>query len=129
MCCLNLSQTTSQTFLRYNTNMKKFIYWLPRIFSILFIIFISLFALDAFLDPQWFLSLVIHLIPTFVLIGATSIAWKYERLGGAIFLLIGLSFLIITRFQGPILFIPITLIGIGFLTSGYYSKNNDIFLD
>jgi hypothetical protein len=50
----------------------KVIYWLPRILCILAILFISVFALDAF-DPelsiwQQIVGFLIHLIPSFILI-------------------------------------------------------------
>ena len=51
--------------------MKKYI-WIPRILTIAFIIFISLFALDSFgtSDPWYMevLGFLIHLIPTYILL-------------------------------------------------------------
>lgn len=102
--------------------MKKFLYWLPRIISILFIIFISSFALDVFENPQWFLPLLIHLIPSFILIILTIIAWKYERFGGFAFIVAGLLLLIFTNFKSPIIFIPIIVIGALFLSRKYLFK-------
>ncbi len=72
----------------------KILHWLPRILCMLAILFISLFALDAF-EPgltvgQQLLAFLIHLIPSFVLLGILLIAWKWEKIGGFIFILIGL---------------------------------------
>lgn len=71
----------------------KIFHWLPRILCILAILFVSLFALDAFTPgmPVWkqILSLLIHLIPSFVLIALLIIAWKRELIGGLLFILIG----------------------------------------
>ncbi len=72
----------------------KIIFWLPRLLCILAILFISMFALDAF-EPglplsQQILGFMIHMIPSFVLILALVIAWKWEYIGGIIFALIGL---------------------------------------
>ena len=68
---------------------NKFLYWAPRILSILLAVFISLFALDVFSEgyPFWeaILALVIHLVPTYLVIIATVIAWKWEIIGGSIF--------------------------------------------
>jgi hypothetical protein len=74
----------------------KIIYWTPRILCIIAILFISIFALDAF-DPentpmQQLGDFLMHLIPSFVLTLILLIAWKWEYIGGIIFLLIGLGF-------------------------------------
>jgi len=79
--------------------MKKIPYWLPRVLSVLFIAFISVFALDVFGEPQWFLALLMHLIPSFILIILTAIAWKNERLGGFIFIAAGFLMLVSSRFE------------------------------
>jgi len=76
--------------------MTKILYWTPRILAVLFIGFISLFALDVFGEGLsiWRTAgaLLIHLIPSLVLAIATAIAWKSELSGGIIFLLLGLLF-------------------------------------
>ena len=94
--------------------MKKVLYWTPRILSILFIAFISIFALDVFGKPQWFLALVIHLIPSFILIALTIIAWRHELLGGFAFIAIGLLLLLSFRFELMIISIPAIIIGLLF---------------
>jgi hypothetical protein len=68
---------------------EKIFYWLPRILSIAFVLFLSLFALDVFNEYSGWsivLPLLIHLIPSFVLAGALAIAWKHEWFGAVIFL-------------------------------------------
>lgn len=72
----------------------KLLYWSPRILAILAILFISIFALDAF-EPgepfaQQLAGFFIHLIPSFVLAAVLLLAWKRELAGGIIFALIGL---------------------------------------
>jgi len=73
----------------------RFIYWLPRIICILAICFVSIFALDAF-DPnltmwQQLQAFMMHLIPSFILLAILLIAWKWELVGGTIFLIIGIG--------------------------------------
>lgn len=102
--------------------MKKFLYWLPRVLAILFIGFISLFALDVFTEPQWFLALIMHLIPSFVLIIATAIAWKHEFVGGWLFLGAGGILLYLSGFESWIVSSPAFLIGGLFLLSKLYRK-------
>jgi hypothetical protein len=76
----------------------KIIRWTPRIISILAILFISMFALDSF-DSRFTIWLQIatffmHLIPSYILIACLIIAWKWERFGGILYLIIGIIFAI-----------------------------------
>ena len=76
------------------TSIKVF-HWMPRIICILAILFISLFALDSF-GPnltiwQQIGAFLIHLIPTYILIALLIVAWKWEYIGGIIFIIIGLG--------------------------------------
>ncbi len=77
------------------TSIRLF-YWLPRILCILAILFISLFAADAFAPGltiwQQLGAFFIHLIPSFVLLAFLIIAWKWELIGGIIFMVIGIAF-------------------------------------
>jgi hypothetical protein len=65
------------------------LYWTPRILSIAFIGFLSLFALDVFDEASGFwntaLALAMHLIPSLVLIGVLVLAWKWEWIGAALY--------------------------------------------
>jgi hypothetical protein len=90
---------------------KLLMSWLPRSLSILFIAFISVFALDVFGQPQWFLALLMHLIPSFILVILTVIAWKNSRLGGFIFIAVGILLLIFSRFEALIVSIPTIILG------------------
>jgi len=72
------------------------LYWAPRVLTILAILFVSMFSLDAFhagvpLKTQ-VLDWLMHMIPSFVLIIILVIAWKWEKIGGIIFLSLGLAF-------------------------------------
>jgi len=62
--------------------------------AILYAIFISLFALDMIQEnvpiTRIIAGLAIHLIPTFVSIVATIIAWKKQLLGGIVFLVLAI---------------------------------------
>ncbi len=74
----------------------KLLHWLPRVLCILAILFVSLFALDAFAPGltiwQQLGAFVIHLIPSFVLLALLLIAWKWELVGGIILAATGLAF-------------------------------------
>ena len=68
---------------------KRALFWTPRALSILFIAFLSLFALDVFDGHLGFwqtaLALTMHLIPSFVLIAALVLAWRWEWIGAALY--------------------------------------------
>ena len=122
---------------------SKIYFWLPRIICILAILFISIFALDAF-DPnhtiwQQIGDFLMHLIPSFILTALLIIAWKWELTGGIIFTIIGLGL-------SPVVFIhnynmnhsiwmslgvicsitlPFAIVGILFIMSYSYSKGNE----
>jgi hypothetical protein len=72
----------------------KVFHWLPRIICILAILFVSVFALDAFSPGltiwQQLGGFVINLIPSFILLAFLIVAWKWELVGGIILTVIGL---------------------------------------
>ena len=77
--------------------MQKIIHWAPRILCILAILFISMFALDSFAPEltfwQQILGFLIHLIPSYILILFLIVAWKWELIGGMIFMILGFGFM------------------------------------
>jgi len=120
----------------------KFLHWTPRIICILSILFISMFAADSFEQGtiwQQLASLSLHLIPTFILTALLIIAWKWEYLGGLLFMLIGIAsspfiFMLnnnrnhfsISQCLGIIAMInlPFVIVGILFIISHYMKKRN-----
>ena len=123
------------------TSIRVF-HWLPRIFCILAILFISLFAPDAFVPGltiwRQLGAFFIHLIPSFILLAFLIVAWKWELIGGIIFMVLGLAFspfIFIHNYNmnhsvGMSLFIimlitfPLFLVGILFLISNRLKKQN-----
>ena len=75
----------------------KFLYWIPRIFSILFILFLAMFSLDVFESCNGFLecalALFMHNIPVLILAIILIIAWKHELVGAVSFALGGLLYI------------------------------------
>ena len=76
--------------------MNKILYWLPRAIVILFILFFMVFSFDVFGETGTAMEkaggLVMHNIPTIILVLALVFAWKNEKKGGYIFILLGLIF-------------------------------------
>lgn len=118
------------------------IHWLPRITCILAILFISVFALDAF-NPEKTIwqqigDFLMHLVPSFVLIIFLIFAWKREFIGGILFILIGLGFspfVFIHNYRMnhsiwlslgiiAMITIPFVLVGILFMMSHKIKKKN-----
>jgi len=72
---------------------ENIILWTPRLLCIGAILFVSMFALDAF-EPgipfgQQLQNFFMHLIPTYLLLLLLWIAWKKSFWGGILFVIIG----------------------------------------
>jgi hypothetical protein len=122
------------------TTLTRITHWVPRILCILPILLVSMFALDSF-EPgrtiwQQLTAFLIHLIPSFVLLAALVVAWKWEKAGGIILIVLGIAFGIFI-FRGNFrrlgdlwksativmaLAFPFFLSGILFLASNYLRK-------
>jgi hypothetical protein len=80
-------------------NISKFVYWIPRIVSIIFILFLMLFSLDIFDGHYGFwgtiVGLFMHNIPALILLIVLIISWKHEVVGGTGFILAGLLYIIL----------------------------------
>ena len=112
-------------------NKSKLLYWLPRVLGILYVLFISIFALDVFGEGLGLwgtaLALFMHLIPSYILAAMLVIAWKFKKTGALIFLASGVVLLILylstmmNRNNGMVaawalqLFTPLFIIGLLFL--------------
>ena len=76
---------------------ERVLFWMPRVLAILFAAFLSLFALDVFGEGYGFwgtiLALVMHLIPTWIILTGLVIAWRWEAVGGILFIALGAHYL------------------------------------
>jgi len=76
---------------------SRFIYWTPRVLSVIFVIFLFLMSLDVFSMELNFWhtigALLIHTIPAFILIITLIISWKKEIIGGIAFIIAGLLYI------------------------------------
>lgn len=101
---------------------SKFIYWIPRVVSILFIIFLAMFSLDVFTPgataKDIIIGLFMHNIPSLILVVVLIISWKYEIVGGLVFILAGLVYIIMVAILQPwplVLTWSLTIAGPAFL--------------
>jgi hypothetical protein len=111
------------------TTLDRILLWTPRVLGILFIAFISLFALDVFSEYKgWevILALLMHLRWSIVLLIALILAWRWEWIGALGFIAFGVWYL--TAVHGfdtgtymLLAGMPI-LIGVIFLIRWFYRK-------
>lgn len=99
---------------------NNWIVWTPRVLSILFACFISLFALDVFVEGRpWtetLVALLIHLIPTYLLILILVFAWRRPWVGSAAYTALAAAYAV-TAWRHPtwILVIAVPLLVIAAL--------------
>ena len=111
------------------SSVKQLLFWTPRILCILFAVFVSLFALDVFGEGHGFwktlLALLMHLIPTGIILIVLAITWRWEWVGGILFSALGMGYLIVSwgRFHWSAYVAisgPLFLVGILFLVNWLY---------
>lgn len=107
---------------------ERLLHWTPRVLGILFAAFISIFALDVFGQGYTFwetiAALVMHLVPTALVLGAVAIGWRWEWLGGVLFIALGALYLWFASGQHWSAYLlisgPLFLVGILFLMGWWY---------
>ncbi|MCK9393312.1 MAG: hypothetical protein WCX30_00135 [Candidatus Paceibacterota bacterium] len=106
--------------------MKKILYCLSRILAILIIAFFAVFILEGFGPGFGWQDAVMHGLVALVIFGMTVIAWKWPKVGGWFFVILGSYYLVMSYgkewWSGLIIgFIPL-LTGILFLIEGLVFK-------
>jgi hypothetical protein len=80
------------------TTTKAVLFWAPRILCLLFAVFISTFALDVFEGHHGFwnttLALLMHLIPTGILLIILAVSWRWEWVGVVVFPALGALYIV-----------------------------------
>ncbi len=110
----------------------NFIFWAPRLLTIFFTVFLSLFALDVFDAGYGFwksiAAFLIHLIPTYLVLIILVLAWKWEWIGALVYFALGIFYIVWAwgKFHISAYFAisgPLFLIGILFLI-GWLNRSN-----
>jgi hypothetical protein len=105
---------------------RRALFWTPRVLGVLFAVFISLFVLDVFGAGYGFwetiATLLIHLIPTAIVLVVLAIAWRWEWMGAILFVGLGLWYIIMAwgRFEWITYLLiasPLFLVGALFLAN------------
>jgi len=112
---------------------RRALFWTPRALSIVFIAFLSLFALDVFDEHlglwRTVLALTMHLIPSFVLIAVLVLAWRWEWIGAALYAAAGLLYVgWVVSMSRPVpaairLIWVLTIAGPAFVIAGLFLAN------
>jgi hypothetical protein len=75
-------------------------FWAPRLLTIVFALFLSVFALDVFEGDKdagrLILELGLHLIPTFAILAVLALAWRWELVGTAAFAGLSVAYIVST---------------------------------
>jgi uncharacterized membrane protein YgdD (TMEM256/DUF423 family) len=75
---------------------NKWLYWTPRVLSIIFLLFLAMFSLDIFDGNYGFwgtiVGLFMHNIPVFILAIILFYSWKREIIGGIVFISAGMLY-------------------------------------
>lgn len=119
---------------------QKILRWTPRVLCIIAILFISMFAFDSFSHERTFFqnlgSLLMHLLPSFILVAFLVVAWHWELTGGILIALVGLAatpFIYNLNFQRTqsvntslwvivMINLPFIIIGILFIISHFINR-------
>jgi hypothetical protein len=108
---------------------RRLLFWTPRVLTILFAVFISVFALDVFGEHyspgQLLVALGMHLIPTALIVVALLVAWRWEWVGAVLFFGLGVLYIVTVHDRASwdwYLFIagPLFLVGLLFLLNWRY---------
>ena len=110
-------------------SVKRLVFWTPRILCIVYTVFVSLFALDVFGEGnglgQTVLALLMHLIPTAVIVVVLAVSWRREWLAAVVFIAAGVLYLFSNlEHLDWVLVIsgPLWLIGIFFLVNWLFRR-------
>jgi hypothetical protein len=108
---------------------KQLLFWLPRVLTILFALFLSVFALDVFDEGYEFwgtvVALFMHLIPTWIVLVVLAVSWRWEWVGAVLFVALGLLYAYFALGRGHpdwivVISGPLFVVGVLFLLSWLY---------
>jgi hypothetical protein len=107
----------------------QLLYWAPRALCVVVAVFISIFALDVFGKGlgfgQTLLALLMHLVPTFLILIVLAISWRREWIAGFIFLALAVVYAVFSWNKPfgptaiPLISGPLALTGALFLVNWY----------
>lgn len=112
-----------------NATWRRTLFWAPRVLTVAFALFLSLFALDVFSQGYGFreavLALLMHLVPSFLVLIFLAVAWRWPRIGGLVFLALGAAYAV-DQIDEPVAVLgisgPLFLVGLLWIVSGLWGE-------
>ena len=81
------------------TTGKGVFFWAPRLLTILFALYLSVFALDVFAEAKGFVQtltdLILHLMPTFLVVVLLAFAWRWDLIGVIAFAGLAIAYIVV----------------------------------
>lgn len=81
--------------------LRRWLLWMPRVLAILVSSFLGLFALDAFAGGKTLgealPDFALHLVPTLVLLAVVVLSWRWEGVGGWVFIGLSVAYAFVAR--------------------------------
>ncbi|MFA5024656.1 MAG: hypothetical protein WC523_06945 [Patescibacteria group bacterium] len=108
--------------------MNKIIYYLSRAISILLVAFFAVFILEGFGPGSKWQNALSHVVMTLIVLAITIVAWKWPKIGGFIFIALGIFFCIFFHaswWSGLIMSAAPLLLGVLFLVEGFSLKSTN----
>jgi hypothetical protein len=103
---------------------NKIFYWIPRILGIIMIVIFTLVAFMVYNQNNKLIHLLFAIAPVLTLV----IAWKWEMIGGCLYILLAIAFaLYIDVGLGSffLMILPVALTGILFLIQNWLDNKNN----
>ncbi|HOW28228.1 MAG TPA: hypothetical protein PK876_06980 [Elusimicrobiota bacterium] len=106
---------------------SRFFHWAPRILSLLFVAFLSLFAFDTVGEHAGGSALLMHLLIPLSLLVIVLLVWKWDWAGALVFFFVALSYVGMVGLNRPWSWYltisgPAVLISALFLTNHYTKR-------
>lgn len=115
---------------------SKFLFWTPRVFTILLIFLLVVLSFDAFSGEdtlgEMILGFLIHNVPTILFIIVLALSWSRPKIGGVLFIFAGFLYMFFMRnsedklyeaiFGSLMLAGPVIICGILFLLDSKINK-------
>ena len=114
-----------------NTPIRQLLFWSPRVLTLLFAGFLTLFSLDVFGEGYGFWGTVVaflmHSIPTGIVLVVLTLSWRWEWIGAVLFVALGLIYAYFAVGRGhpewtDVISGPLFLVGGLFLPNWLYRK-------
>lgn len=109
---------------------RNVVRWTPRILSVVFVVFLSLFATDVFsqgITVSSVIGFAIHLIPSLALLIGVLFAWRYPLIGTTIFGGFGVWYIWEAGFGRPwtwyaVILAPAVLVAVLFALEWHFAR-------